>query len=272
VEGSDYVLRGGEAAAARLRLLAAVKWPTTRALLRRAGLRAGMRCLDVGCGTGAVTLRMARQVGETGLAVGVDRDGACLVIARRTAAARRLRAVFRQAEAQILEEPSHYDLVFARFLLSHLHEPAAALSRLVGATRPGGVVVVEDIEFAGSFTWPACPAYERYVALYQEVVRKRGADPEIGPRLFGLCRDAGLDPVRVKVVQPTFSRGSGKRLAAVTLEHIRESLIGTGLATDAEIDRLLAELDAFTSDRYTLVSLPRIFQVWGRRPGPAPPS
>ena len=49
-EPEGYVLRGGRAGAKRLRLLNRVKWPTTEALLRAAGLRAGMICLDVGCG------------------------------------------------------------------------------------------------------------------------------------------------------------------------------------------------------------------------------
>jgi ubiquinone/menaquinone biosynthesis C-methylase UbiE len=263
---NEYVLRGGAAGAQRLRLLARVKWPTTRALLRRAGLRAGMRCLDVGCGAGAVTLALARIVGPSGQAVGIDRDGACLEIARREAAARRLPAFFRQAEALELAEPPVYDLVFARFLLTHLREPAAALSLLAAAARPGGVVVVEDIECAAHFSAPPCPAFARYVRLYQEVVRRKGADPEIGPRLFDLFHDAGLDPVHVAVVQPAYTRGPGKRLAAVTLEHIRESVTAAGLATDAEIDRLLAELTAFTADPRTLLSPPRFFQVWGRKP------
>jgi hypothetical protein len=51
-EPEGYVLRGGRAGAERLRLLNRVKWPTTEPLLGAAGLRAGMSCLDVGCGAG----------------------------------------------------------------------------------------------------------------------------------------------------------------------------------------------------------------------------
>ena len=45
-----YVLRSGQAGAARLRLINRVKWPSTERLLGTAGLRAGMRVLDLGCG------------------------------------------------------------------------------------------------------------------------------------------------------------------------------------------------------------------------------
>ena len=77
-EPEGYVLRGGRAGAERLRLLNRVKWPTTEPLLRAAGLRAGMSCLDVGCGGGDVTLKMAALVGAEGNVVGVDRDQAIL--------------------------------------------------------------------------------------------------------------------------------------------------------------------------------------------------
>jgi len=53
---NEYVLRGGDQGAERLRLLASVKWPTTKTFLHMAGLCPGMRCLDVGCGAGAVAL------------------------------------------------------------------------------------------------------------------------------------------------------------------------------------------------------------------------
>src|SRR5918994_2353585 len=79
----EYVLRGGRAGAERLHLLNRVKWPTTEQLLGAAGLRAGMSCLDVGCGSGDVTLKMAAFVGAEGNVVGVDRDQVILRLAGR---------------------------------------------------------------------------------------------------------------------------------------------------------------------------------------------
>src|SRR5581483_9109121 len=55
----NYVLRSGEPAAVRLRLLADVVGPTTESFLDRLCLQNGMHCLDVGCGIGAVTVPIA---------------------------------------------------------------------------------------------------------------------------------------------------------------------------------------------------------------------
>jgi ubiquinone/menaquinone biosynthesis C-methylase UbiE len=265
-ERSDpYVLRGGDRGARRLRLLARVKWPTTRTLLRNLGVRPGMRCLDVGCGIGAVTLRLARWVGSTGRVVGIDRDERCLELARLAAQRRGLAAVFRQEEVTDLQDEEAYDLVYSRFLLTHVPEREPALDRLARAARPGGLVVLEDIEFTAHFCYPACPAFDRYVSLYQQVVQQTGGDPNIGPRLVSLLLDAGLEQVGVEVVQPTYREGLGKRMAAVTMEHIREAVVAAGLASDQEVTGVVAELHRFAEDPRTIVSLPRIFQVWGTR-------
>jgi ubiquinone/menaquinone biosynthesis C-methylase UbiE len=262
----DYILRGGESGAERLRLLARVKWPTTKRLLQRVGLRKGIRCLDVGCGIGAVTLKLAGYVGPTGQAVGIDLDGRCLELARQEALRHGLSPVFRRESVSDLREEAVYDLVYSRFLLTHLPEPGRAVEGMVRAARSGSLVVVEDIEFAGHFCYPACPAFDRYVSLYQQAVQRKGGDPDIGPRLMSLLMDAGLDQVRVVVEQPTYRRGLGKRIAQVTMEHIREAVVEAGLASPDEVDTIVANLDCFARNPCTILSLPRIFQVWGRKP------
>lgn len=260
----SYVLRQAEAAADRLAMLARVTWPSTSRALERAGLRPGMRCLDAGCGGGLVSLELARIVGPAGSVVGIDMDETGVERAGREAEARGLPAAFRVADVHVLEEEGEFDLVFARFLLSHLPKPEVALARMVRALRPGGVVVLEDVDFGGHVCHPPCAAFDRYVELYRAAVRRRGADPEIGPRLPGMLEDAGAAEVEFEALQLVYREGEGKLLAPVTMEHIREAVAGSGLASHEEIDRTVRDLDAHARDRSTIMSLPRIFQAIGR--------
>src|SRR5919107_135437 len=267
-QSEEYVLRGGRAGAERLRVLNRVKWPTTEPLLRVAGLRAGMSCLDVGCGGGDVTLKMAALVGAEGHVVGIDRDQSVLQVARQEANEQGLPVTFRRLEAEELAEESAYDLVFARYLLSHLPRPQRALESMVRAARPGGRLVLEDVYFPGHVCYPSNAAFDRFVELYQAVAReKEGGDAAIGVRLLGMALEAGLEEVRVGLVVPTFREGEGKWVTQVTMEHIREAVVGARLASDSEVDKVVSELGRLADDDRTLMSMAPTFQVWGRKAG-----
>jgi hypothetical protein len=97
------------------------------------------------------------------------------------------------------------------------------------------------------------------------VVRRRGGDPDIGPRLADLLEDAGFSSVRLEMVQPTCRGGGGPGLAAATMAGIAEAVVGSGLATASEVQELVVELRALAQSTRAIESLPRIFQVCGRR-------
>ena len=62
---------------------APARLPTTSRLLDRVGLAPGMRCLDLGCGSGNVSFGLARRVGPGGSVVGIDMDEVKLALAGR---------------------------------------------------------------------------------------------------------------------------------------------------------------------------------------------
>jgi ubiquinone/menaquinone biosynthesis C-methylase UbiE len=212
----SYVLRGGQAGAARLRLINRVKWPTTERLLGSAGLRAGMRVLDLGCGGGAVTLKMAALVGSAGEVVGIDLDPSILRLAQQEADGSKLPVTFRHLEAEELNEEASYDFAYARYLMSHLRHPERALESMVRALRPGGLLAVEDVFFPGHICYPPSAAFDRYLELYQAVVRAKGVElatsTEVDTVVTGLKAFAD-DERTLMSIAPTFQVWGRKALA-----------------------------------------------------------
>jgi SAM-dependent methyltransferase len=263
----SYVIRGGIAGRERLRVLARVMWPTTSALFARVGVPRNARCLDIGCGGGDVTLELARLASD-GFAVGSDPANTKLDLAREDAVSAGIEnAKFRNDD--VMNGPAgdeRFDMIYARFLLTHLPDPAAAVAAMRERLVPGGVVVVEDIDFRGHFCHPPNDAFSRFVALYTEVVQTRGGDPNIGPRLPGLLRDAGLTGLGMNVVQPAGFEGEVRLIAPITLEAIADAVLAARLVTHDELAQTVDDLYAFVKSDGAVVSLPRVVQAWARRP------
>ena len=262
----QYAIRGGKAGKARLDLLARVMLPTTTQLLDCVGLIRGMNCMDVGCGGGHVALLMGSKVGPEGRVIGTDTDEEILALARQDAEAANVTNVkFQQLDACACLWHDEFDIVYARFLLSHLNEPENCLAAMAEACLPGGSIVIEDTDFSGSFCYPTYAAYDRYTDLYQELVKRRGGDPNIGAKLPGMLRQAGIQRVELNVIQPAHIHGEGKLMAPVTMSQIADSLTAEELATEDEVQQILTELTHAAADSETVIGLPRIFQVWGKR-------
>jgi ubiquinone/menaquinone biosynthesis C-methylase UbiE len=71
---TTYALGHSSAEIQRLKDQAAMLRPITERLLRSAGIDAGMRVLDLGCGAGDVSMLAAELVGPAGIVVGIDRS------------------------------------------------------------------------------------------------------------------------------------------------------------------------------------------------------
>jgi SAM-dependent methyltransferase len=259
----SYTIAGGDQGKRRLDLLAEIFQPTTLRLLQDAGLRRGDRCLDLGCGGGHVVLDMARMAGPGGFVTGLDFDPQIVELARQDAEDVGFSNVaYHVGDAQVFDG-GPFDLIYARFLLSHLGEPENVLARMRQLARPGGRIVLEDIDMSGSYCHPHHRAHARSAELYTAAVRRNGGDADLGRRLPAIALAAGLGDVHWNVFQPVHASGPHKHLTAVTLEKIRPAVLRHGLATDQEIDSILTGMYSFVQDPATLVALPRIVQVWG---------
>jgi ubiquinone/menaquinone biosynthesis C-methylase UbiE len=263
----NYVLRGGVEGRERLRILSRVMQQTTLACLAQAGLKEAMACLEIGCGGGDVAFDIARMTGPLGRVVGTDIDETELDIGRREAADLQLNNVeYRVGDITRSTFASEFDLVHARFVLTHLADPARALDNMRGALRPGGVVVVEDIDFRGHFSYPESAALARYVEIYSAIVRQKGADPNIGPRVPSLLMEAGFEDVEMRVVQPAGMVGEVKLMTPITMQSIGPAVIAGGLASEAEVADLVAELFEYAHTPGTIGCVPRVVQAWGYQP------
>lgn len=243
----SYVLRRGRIGALRLQVLGQAAARATAALLDRLPWQSHWRALDVGCGIGLVTRELARRGAG---AVGLDNQAENAEFVRGDA--RRL--------GDFLKE--RFQVVYARYLLSHLRDPHEVVAAMVERLTPGGYLVLEDIDFPGHTCDPPCEAFDSYLKLYQELVQRRGGDACLGRRLWRLVD--GLEIVHSGVSLSLFRDGPEKRVAELTLAHIAAGLVEYGLADRAQLAVWLHQLRQFRRGP-SQISLAPTYQVVARR-------
>ncbi|WP_217595428.1 methyltransferase domain-containing protein [Cohnella sp. GbtcB17] len=167
----------------------------------------GLRVLDVGCGTGAITKGIAEAVGPKGSVVGVDSNAALIAEARaRHEGTPGLS--FDVADVYNLDRNGAFDLVAASRLLVWLPDPALAMASLASAARPGGTVLIADYNH-DKIEWSPEPpdSTKNFYAAYLKWRADKGLDNAIADRLPALMEDAGLRDIRVWPQHEEMRRG-----------------------------------------------------------------
>jgi ubiquinone/menaquinone biosynthesis C-methylase UbiE len=169
--------------------------PMTERLLWRAGVRTGMRVLDVGSGAGDVALLAAGLVGPSGSVTGVDRDGRSVALAEQRAVARGLSwARFREAAVAEFTEDGPFDAVIGRYVLVHQAEPAAFLRAATRNLRPGGVIAFHEIDYSrpGHSSSPEVPLWDQVLEWTRRAIAAVCPHADAGGTLVSHFADAGL--------------------------------------------------------------------------------
>jgi SAM-dependent methyltransferase len=224
----------------RLEVQARLIEPITRRWLVEAGIKTGMRVLDVGSGVGDVALLAADLVGPTGEIVGTDRADAPLTVAAERAAARSLTNMhFVQGDPSEMTFDEPFDAVVGRYVLMYQPDPSATLRQLVARLRPGGVVMFQEPYRDGVRSFPPVPSYDRAWQLVDDSFGATGADMIMGIKLHSVFVAAGLPAPTLRLESVIAGSGDCADHIHFEVDPVRTMLPHIerlGLATAAEID------------------------------------
>ena len=205
-------------------------------------------------------------MGHTGSVTAIDFDAHILSLAHNDAIGEGISNIsFHAMSADALAYDSAFDFAYARFLLSHLRSPAAVLRKMLNSVKPGGKIIVEDIDFSGHFCFPYNNSFHAYIQHFTTAAHNNGQNPDLGPEVLSLFNEVGITQTGFDVIQPAFQAGPGKWMAWLTLDRIKNTLLEQGIADNATITAMLQDIEAFTNNEQSIISLPRIFRVWGVR-------
>lgn len=189
-----YVLGRSAVEARRLEQQGEVFKPLTRQLFAEAGITTGMKVLDLGSGTGDVSLLAAEMVGPTGRVVGVDINPAVVATARERAQAGGMTQVtFIASDIRDIELEHDFDAVVGRFILMYPANPVATLRTALHALRDDGLAVFSEVNIpAGVASFPRSPLHQLLGRCVHDTFARGGVELAMGWKLYQTFLDAGL--------------------------------------------------------------------------------
>ena len=190
-----YLFGDSDVAAHRLHVLSEVFAESSRRFLRAAAPDRPGLAVDIGCGPGYTT-RLVADVLRPLRTVGIDTSEAFITEARRTGAGGSNVSYLAHDAAAVPFPVGPADLIYARFVATHLHNPTATIRGWATQRVPGGLLLLDDVDSIST----ANPVLSRYLTILTALLEHQGNRLYVGPTVSnvaapGLLRSK-IDTVR----------------------------------------------------------------------------
>ena len=205
-------------------------------LLKDSGIVKNMRILDVGCGSGEVSILLSELMEDTGEIIGVDIDESAVESARISVKNKGIKNIsFIAGEIETLDDDlKYFDAIVGRRVLMYLPNPYNTIKILKSYLKPDGLMIFQESDSGGSnLTAKNLKKHAQVQKWVWDTIKREGGNINIGSEMYGLFIKAGLNVKDVKAEAVLQTAGND---LAWLIKVMMPRIIKTGVATKEEID------------------------------------
>ncbi|NER19483.1 MAG: methyltransferase domain-containing protein [Symploca sp. SIO1C2] len=230
----------------------------------KAGLKSGMKALDLGCGAGFTSCEIAK-ITYPGTVIGVDFSEAMLEKAIEVKKSKGINNLdLELVDVYHLNFPDNYfDFIHARFFFQHLTNPMVAIENIYRVLKPGGIFCVFDIDNDWFTIYPKPESLTKLARKIAAIQQSQGGDAYVGRKLWSYFSKAGFIKIDTQVEVITSDKFGLKTIL---------NLLSFGSPYYSQYKDLAIFAERAKKDTYSLINVAEawagfgIFMVTGCKP------
>ncbi|WP_298622777.1 bifunctional 2-polyprenyl-6-hydroxyphenol methylase/3-demethylubiquinol 3-O-methyltransferase UbiG [uncultured Legionella sp.] len=258
---ANYILNTNNQARDRLSLQHHLYARSSIKLVKDGGVSTGMTGLEIGCGSGEMTIELAKLVGVQGSLLAIDLSQDQLNhVQYMTRNYKNIR--FKQWDVNYLSDlGEQFDFIYCRMVLHHVKDAYSAILQMKNCLKPGGIIICEEPSiFDSTFCSPPSKTYEQFTQWIRTCFTLNQCDFEIAHRLEQECASANFKVKQHTLFQPLLRTAKEKQIYSMALQDVTPQLIHLNIATQDEIDALSQDLLSLANSENTMTWI-RMHQV-----------
>ena len=162
----------------------------TGQLLEKLNIKKNMRVLDIGCGTGGISIMLHKYIGNNGEIIGVDNDNSVIEAAKANINQQNIEFI----HADIHNLPSdigEFDIIIGRRILMY-QKDMTIISKLKSILKKKGKIAFQEYDYSIPEYQREYPSHMEFLNYYIDSMKKDGINTTMGSQLYKAFKDNDL--------------------------------------------------------------------------------
>ncbi|WCL48997.1 methyltransferase domain-containing protein [Leptospira sp. GIMC2001] len=243
----------------RLRFQAKAGFSLEKKMFKLFNINSESKVLDIGCGPAFFANEVFQEYKPKELH-GIELDSNLISIAKREMGGVDGMRFTQGTVYDLPLEDAQYDLAYSRFVFQHLDDPTKGIKELKRVIKPGGTVIIEDIDDGLLFLEPPPASYDLVQGTSERMQKELGGDRRIGRKLHTLMNEVGFSKISIKYLAISSTKVGMEAFIFAGFGFKFDHLKRSG-ASDAEVNKAKEEFFALVKDPNAYGTLMLVFAV-----------